>query len=209
MTFTEPSRRERKKDETRRRIFDAAIALFREHGFEQTTVDDITEKADVGRGTFFNYFPRKEALLAYLSAERLAEVEENAAELLASAEPAREKLHHLYRQAAMAHEPDRELARFVFVETMKRAFEPTQGASARWQTVICSVLAQGRERGELRRDLDDVRVEAVLSGVYIVTIYEWLFGPDGGCTPIADLASELRARLDLAIDGLVPRKGGR
>ena len=81
MTFTEPSRRERKKDETRQRIFDAAIALFREKGFEATTVDEITEKADVGRGTFFNHFPRKETVLAYLSEERLNEAEENVARL--------------------------------------------------------------------------------------------------------------------------------
>ena len=49
MTLTEPTRRERKKEETRRRIFTAAISLFREKGFEQTTVDEITEKADVCR----------------------------------------------------------------------------------------------------------------------------------------------------------------
>ena len=34
MTLLEPSRRERKKEETRQRIFEAAISLFREHGFE-------------------------------------------------------------------------------------------------------------------------------------------------------------------------------
>ena len=72
----ELSRRERKKDETRHRIFHAAIDLFREQGFEQTTVDDITEKADVAKGTFFNYFRRKEAVLAYLSESRLLAIDE-------------------------------------------------------------------------------------------------------------------------------------
>ncbi len=67
MTEIEVSRRERKKDETRERIFKTAIKLFHARGFEATTVDDITEKADVAKGTFFNYFPRKESVLAYLS----------------------------------------------------------------------------------------------------------------------------------------------
>jgi len=42
--------------------------------YEETTVEEITERADVAKGTFFNYFPSKEALLGELSvwgAERI------------------------------------------------------------------------------------------------------------------------------------------
>ncbi|MYV89340.1 TetR family transcriptional regulator, partial [Streptomyces sp. SID1034] len=46
----------------RGRIFSAALSLFAEKGFEQTTIDDITERADVARGTFFNHFQHKEEL---------------------------------------------------------------------------------------------------------------------------------------------------
>jgi len=209
MTLTEPTRRERKKDETRRRIFDAAIGLFREKGFEQTTVDEITEKADVGRGTFFNHFHRKEAVLAYLSEERLGEAEENVAHLLESRDSMRAKLQAIYRIASQAHEEDRELARFVFAEWMKRAFAPTQDADARWQKLLCAALAQGRGRGEMRDDVDDARAESILSAIYFATVYQWLFCPEGAEGAIPDFAAELRARLDVAIDGLEPRKGGR
>ena len=122
----ETSRRERKKEETRHRIFHAAIDLFRERGFEQTTVDDITEKADVAKGTFFNYFPRKEAVLDYLSEERLGVIEENVASLFAEDRDAREKLIEVYEMAAAAYEEDQELARFVLVELMRRAFGPNE-----------------------------------------------------------------------------------
>jgi AcrR family transcriptional regulator len=103
MTLSDLTRRERKKEETRRRIFETAIALFREKGFEQTTVDEITEKADVGRGTFFNYFPRKESVLAYLSEERVALAEENAAVLLEDRASANDKLLDIYSFAASAY----------------------------------------------------------------------------------------------------------
>jgi AcrR family transcriptional regulator len=209
MTVPELSRRERKKDETRQRIFDAAIALFREHGFEATTVDEITEKADVGRGTFFNYFHRKEAVLAYLSEERLNEAEENVTQLLTSPEPVREKLLQIYRLAALAHQQDRDLARFVFTEWIKRAFAPTQEADARWQKLICATLAQGRERRELKPGVSDVRAESVLSAVYVATVYQWLFCPEDSSAVIPDLSSELDARLNLVIDGLEPRKADR
>ena len=54
------SRRERKKQETRLRLLRSAWQLFREKGFDNTTVEDITEAADVGKGTFFNYFATKD-----------------------------------------------------------------------------------------------------------------------------------------------------
>ena len=56
------SRRERKKSETRQRLLDAAWRLFQEQGYDHTTVAQITEAADVGKGTFYNHFKSKEHL---------------------------------------------------------------------------------------------------------------------------------------------------
>lgn len=61
------SRRERRKQEMRSRICDAAIALFGERGCDHTTVEDICEHADVARKTFYNYYTSKQHLLHELS----------------------------------------------------------------------------------------------------------------------------------------------
>ncbi len=53
-------RRSRKRLATRQIISDVATRLFIERGFDQVTVDEIAEAADVGRMTVFNHFPRKE-----------------------------------------------------------------------------------------------------------------------------------------------------
>lgn len=61
------SRRERRREETRQRLVEAALALMQHKPFEQVTVEEITELADVAKGTFFTYFPSKEHLLhAYM-----------------------------------------------------------------------------------------------------------------------------------------------
>ncbi len=57
-----PGRRERKKAEVRQRIGDAATALFLRRGFDQVSVSQIAEAADVARPTVFAHFPRKEDL---------------------------------------------------------------------------------------------------------------------------------------------------
>jgi AcrR family transcriptional regulator len=68
-------RRERRRRETRERLFRAAMELFSTRGFVNTKVEDITEAADLGKGTFFNYFPSKEHVLSVFAEMQLGKLE--------------------------------------------------------------------------------------------------------------------------------------
>ncbi len=60
MTEPEPDWRQRKKTATRDRIRASALRLFREQGYDTTTVEQIAAAAGVSHMTFFRYFPAKE-----------------------------------------------------------------------------------------------------------------------------------------------------
>jgi AcrR family transcriptional regulator len=71
-TSAPPGRRDRKKAETREALRWAALQLALEHGYEQLTVEAITEAADVSLRTFFNYFSSKDDALLGPDADRAA-----------------------------------------------------------------------------------------------------------------------------------------
>src|ERR1700674_1440085 len=68
-------RRQRRSADIRERLFRAALDLFAQRGFAETTVEDITQAADVGKGTFFNYFPSKDHLLLAFGDMQLAKLQ--------------------------------------------------------------------------------------------------------------------------------------
>src|ERR1700675_1934692 len=70
-----PHRRQRPSADIRERLFRAALDLFAQRGFAETTVEDITEAADVGKGTFFNYFPSKDHILLAFGEMQLRKLE--------------------------------------------------------------------------------------------------------------------------------------
>ncbi|EOO27393.1 hypothetical protein ICM_01439 [Bacillus cereus BAG1X2-3] len=58
--------RETRKKELKELIFLKAVQLFQERGYENVTVQDITTACGIAKGTFFNYFPKKENILLFL-----------------------------------------------------------------------------------------------------------------------------------------------
>lgn len=184
-------RRERRRAEIRERLFRAALELFAERGFLETTVEDITEAADVGKGTFFNYFPTKEHVLATLGAERLAVIErahkharsgpvlpvlkELAADLAGQSNESAALLRAIYAAHASC-EPVRQ-------ELRKRLLEGRR--------LLAEIYALGQKRGEIRRDRGSEDLARLTQVVFLGVILSWAMNPDAPLRKTAEQVSEL------------------
>ncbi len=196
-----PGRRARHKAELRQRLLRAALELFARQGFFPTTIEQITEAADVAKGTFFNYFPRKEAVFGSLSEIWMADVERDVGEILTKGGPAWKKMLDVFVACAGYYEEDRELSKHMVVEWTRGMHDPDNEVCGRWDELGLHVVRQLQAKGELRRDLDAARAHQVLSDVYHSTIVMWLEAP----RPPFPLKDELRKRLTLVMNGLAPR----
>jgi len=168
-------RRERRAAETRLRLFRCALQLFAERGFSNVTVEDITEAADVGKGTFFNYFDSKEHVLGVMAEIQLGKVREALAQAETGKQPVRLVLQHLFQR--LAEEPGRspDLARtlissFLASEQVRRLVDEHM---ARGRHSIARIFEIGQQTGEIDPRLKSEHLALLLQQSVLGTILLW------------------------------------
>jgi len=194
-------RRQRRSAETRERLFRSALELFAQKGFAETTVEDITEAADVGKGTFFNYFPSKDHILLAFGEMQLSKLE-SAIELSRnSGEPMPEFLRSL--GVRMTQEPTRNPA---IIRALLQAYLSTTPVRAammdlqrRVHALHTQMIQLGQERGEIRDDLPAAEIAYVFRQTIFGTLLIWSLYGD------ATLHSRIETAFNLLWTGLAPR----
>lgn len=142
--------REEKKRETRDRIYNAALLLFAEQGYEATTVEQITKKANVAKGTFFNYFGNKEDVICDM--QSFWAVEE-IRKLHGKPGPYLPKLQGLLAEVVNRLQFNRSLARAMFQNTYAspKSYALQQTIYADLNAALTPIMAAGQENGEFTR----------------------------------------------------------
>ena len=171
-------RRERRRTEIRERLFRAALRLFAERGYLETTVEDITEAADVGKGTFFNYFPTKEHVLATFGAERIATIESALDE--AKKGPVLPALRRMAVDLAGMWAESPELLRAIYAA---HASCPPVRAELHKRLIhgrrlIAEIFTLAQERGEVRRDFAPAELARLTQLILFGVTLAWAMNPD-------------------------------
>jgi AcrR family transcriptional regulator len=175
MDAPQPSRHERRRRQTRKQLIEAAVQLVLEKGYEAVTIQDITDRADLGRGTFYIHFKDKEEAVWSAIEDGLRVTEEDA---------------HRQFPGGMPPQPEYYAYRNIFrhAEQNKDLYKVMLGGQG---SGVMTARVQNHLAAELTRDLSnlpsdvflefhipDVILAQVITGAVIQLVRWWLDTPN-------------------------------
>jgi AcrR family transcriptional regulator len=178
------------------RIYAAALELFEEKGFDQTSIEEITERADVARGTFFTHFHNKDALVCAWSANRRAELEER----LRKTDQGPDEgcaLNHCVKALVDVNGTDGERLNGVMVNSWVKAGLPITETPDTAE-VIADLVSADIAAGRIAADVDPLRVGHLLRDAYLGALFRQ--GREGSSN--AAVAEELHWTVDVLLHGI-------
>ncbi|WP_203745545.1 TetR/AcrR family transcriptional regulator [Actinoplanes cyaneus] len=185
--------RGRRREDTRQKLYEAAVQLIAEKGFNETTVDDIALRANVAKGTVYYNFKSKTDLFEELLRHGIGLLTD---EFRAAVQglPPREAVRALVRAQLSYIQRYRAFAQLLVSEMWRTNREWQQTlVLLREQAigVIAETVQAGVDSGALPADLDVRVASAALFGVGLVVAVDWLvFQPD---RPIEEIEEAMLA----------------
>ncbi|WP_279252786.1 TetR/AcrR family transcriptional regulator [Candidatus Seongchinamella marina] len=170
-------RREKRKQEIRQRIEDAAYQLFQQQGIEDTSIEEICVEADVARRTFYGHFTNKHALLGGLGITRLySRSEPMLSELMANHTSTRARLQAMidYIESSFAgmNDIDRQLVLVgptAFAEDQERQREIGNSSMASFTQLINA----GIELGDVKTEFTPLMLATTVVGTLNMLTISW------------------------------------
>ncbi|MEH6415476.1 TetR/AcrR family transcriptional regulator [Pseudomonas sp. CGJS7] len=202
----DPGRRERKRQQTLDHLAATAFALFERQGFDAVTMEQIAAEADVAKGTLYNHFPVKEALLAHQFHGEIARGAQGLAASLAERESFVARLSGWLQvsadwcQSRRPYLPHYLRFRFMSLDARTRGRDPSRSGMERlFQALI--EAAQGA--GEVRADLPAEHLAALLQHLYLGALMRWVAVDDDASQERSQtrLENEFAAVVDLFVHG--------
>jgi len=195
-----PGRRERRRMQTLDHVAVTAMQLFESNGYTATTMEQIALQADVAKGTLYNHFSTKEAILAHWVHLELAADTERLRGLVAAAGRFEPRLKRLLDESAVWSERHRDYLldyfrfRFLNIEDELAAGNPDHRPRD-LAGLFALLIVQAQESGELRTDVSAEHLASLLHHMYFGALMRWL------TLPGLNLRKEFAVVVDLFVHG--------
>ncbi|MBQ9441977.1 MAG: TetR/AcrR family transcriptional regulator [Selenomonadaceae bacterium] len=160
--------REQKKLEYRQKILSAAVHEFKERGFLNTSVSNIMQKADLGVGTFYNYFGSKEEVLMNLVKNLFAEVEEKIQAQAKLKISSIELLESCCMHTAEIIDENKFVLPLLSsaAEHSDKPEQSPKNLSPGFKEIFGKIISFGQERGQIRRDIPTDLISEMFHSIY-------------------------------------------
>jgi len=182
------------------RILEAAVKVFAEKGFFQSTVSQIAREAGVADGTIYLYFKNKEDILVQFFSYKARQVFARFREEVGGADTAVDKLRNLVHRHLEEFQNDRNMAMVYRAETHQNSRlieEQIKEMSKMYLDIVSEIVEQGQEEGVIRRNLYLGLVKRFILGAVDEVINTWLHAGSG-----YDLVTMADPLVDLFMRGI-------
>jgi len=193
----------RRLNDKYQRILEAAIKVFAEQGFFQSTIAQIAREAGVADGTIYLYFKNKDDILVQFFNYKTKQVFSGFREEVNKGDNAVEKLRNLVRRHLAEFQRDRNMAILYQSEThqsMRMAEEQIREMSSMYLDIVAEIVEQGQQEGLMRKNLYSSLVKRFILGAVDEVINTWIHS--GGDYDLVSMADPL---VDLFIEGVGSR----
>lgn len=194
-----PSLRERKKQRTADDLLDAALQLFNDRGYDEVTVEEICELAEVSRATFFRYYGSKAGLVTEINRRLADQVREQLAAMPdATATDRLFAVQALLGAAWSMSGPAVRAMALDFAHVATSGAAPTPSPYPELLDVVTEIISDGQRSGEFGKGRDPEFVASTIGGLLGgITMYWLASGLNEG-----ELTNAMHDALDLLISGL-------
>jgi len=171
--------RETKKRQTRKAILDAAIRLFSEKGFEETSIEELAREAGVGKGTIYGYFDTKQDIFLAFCEE---EIEYVFSRLEKESDPQAPLLDQIVFLSMCQFDfvtENREFGRQFCREMAyprEKNLEASGEINARYLGKVMEIIIRAQQRGELKAKADPLLALANFHSFYLMVLSGWYSG---------------------------------
>jgi AcrR family transcriptional regulator len=166
------SRMERKKEQTRKKIVEAAMSLFEELGYDATSMEQIAEEADIAKGTLYNYFPVKEAIVNEFMKRSFEGRHDERIARLQQLPDTRTRMVVIFKELIKGIARQKVLFEKYLIYRTRNiiSFYPEDEEKGGLSQLGQAVIALGQQSGEIRADLPPVVLEDLFEFVMIEVI---------------------------------------
>ena len=195
--------KQRRPNDKYQRILEAAIKVFAEQGFFQSTIAQVAREAGVADGTIYLYFKNKDDILVQFFNYKTKQVFSGFREEVKKGENAVEKLRNLVRRHLAEFQRDRNMAILYQSEThqsKRMAEEQIREMSSMYLDIVAEIVEQGQQEGLMRKNLYSSLVKRFILGAVDEVINTWIHA--GGDYDLVSMADPL---VDLFIEGVGSR----
>lgn len=195
-------RRERKKLQSKQTILAAAVKQFMAKGVKETSIADIMGEAELGVGTFYNYFESKEALLLCLLDQIVEDTRRLADQRMAERIPASEVLVETLLLTAEKLDANRfVLPLFLSAADRSSMPRPKRDLIPRiaptFRTVFADIVKYGQARKDFRGDVPAEIVTELFHSIFQAAAFSSLAIP---------FVHNVKMKVELLLKGLEPKK---